>query len=269
MPANGTHSIFFLAGGGISTTTNIIGRLFGTSSNMYFDFNEAFVFRQYINKNNVVNNTILTLNSLGMITKNIFADSITVTGVNLKTYTDTISGNLYNNYYNKTQSDNNYYDKSFIDSKLNTLTGAVTTGTITVNNISYGYTTLPTLSSTSLGYTINYSNTATTVTTASFTNSSVISVPIGIYLVQAYANFTPSSSFLYRLRLAINTTTSAFNDNLYNSLSHIFPANLSLQSIHYTTYLIVNTPTNFHFVFQTSVGGSLNGSLNGKFIRIA
>ena len=47
------------------------------------------------------------------------------------------------------------------------------------------------------------------------------------------------------------------------------PGATTLQSIHYSFYLSVATPTNFYFVFYNSVAGNLNGSLNGKFIRIA
>ena len=46
-------------------------------------------------------------------------------------------------------------------------------------------------------------------------------------------------------------------------------ANTNPVSINYTTYLSVATTTNFYFVFYTGQVGSLNGSLNGKFIRIA
>ena len=215
-PANGTHSIFFLAGGGISTTTNIIGRLFGTSSNMYLDFNDNFYFRYHTNKNNSTNlSTRLTINNTGIITQNIVADSISL------------------------------------------------------SNISFTYSTLPTLNSTSLGYTINYTNATTTVSANAFVNSAVISVPFGIYMVNAYANITPSSSTPYRLRLAINTVTSSFNDNLYNSTSDICQASVTLKSISYTTILSVATTTNFYFVFSSQIAGNLNGTLNGKFIRIA
>jgi hypothetical protein len=144
----------------------------------------------------------------------------------------------------------------------------LTTGTVTVSNISYGYTTLPTLSSTSLGYTINYTNAITTINADAYVNSSIISVPIGVYIVQAYANFTPSSSSQYNLRLGINTVAGVFN-NTYNYTADVNPASTSLKSIHYTTYLTVNTASSFYFVFYSSVAGNLNGSLNGKFIRIA
>ena len=232
---------------------------------MYFDFNEAMVFRSFTNKDNPTNNsTRLTINTTGIITQNIFADSITVTGINLKTYTDTISGNLFNNYNTKTQSDNIYYNKSYIDSKLNTLTGSVTTGTITVNNIYFAYSTLPTLTSTSIGYTINYTNAITSVAANEFVNSAVISIPVGIYMVNAYASISTSA----RLALGINTATSAFSD-AYNYTSDINQASTALRSISYTHYLTVSTTTNFYFVFQSSLAGNLNGSLNGKFIRIA
>jgi hypothetical protein len=52
MKADGTQSIYFLAGGGSTLSNNIIGRLFGTASIMYFDFCDIFTFRYYTNKNN-------------------------------------------------------------------------------------------------------------------------------------------------------------------------------------------------------------------------
>jgi hypothetical protein len=133
-------------------------------------------------------------------------------------------------------------------------------------NISFSYSTLPTLSSTSLGYTINYSNTATNLTAGAFVNSSVISVPVGIYIVQGYANFTATAQNV--LKLGINTTTSTFS-NTYNYTTNVNPSTSQIQSINYTYYLTVATTTNFYFVFSTGVAGTLGGSLNGKFIRIA
>ena len=141
---------------------------------------------------------------------------------------------------------------------------------LTNGTISYSYTTLPTLSSTSLGYTINYTNATTTVTGGTYYNSPAISVTPGIYIVQGYALFTPSSTAIYLIRLGINTTTGAFS-NTYNYASEVKVANTNAVSINYTTYLSVATTTNFYFVFFVGTGnsGNLNGSLNGKFIRIA
>jgi hypothetical protein len=135
-------------------------------------------------------------------------------------------------------------------------------------NISFGYSTLPTLSTTSLGYTINYTNAAAAVLINLFTNSAVISVPVGVYMVGGYAIFTPSSSAQYQLRLGINTVTGAFN-SIYNYTSDINPASTILRSIHYSTILNVSATTNFYFVFATSIAGTLGGTLKGKFVRIA
>ena len=59
--------------------------------------------------------------------------------------------------------------------------------------------------------------------------------------------------------------------NAYNYASEVKVANTNAVSINYTTYLSVATTTNFYFVFYVGTGmsGNLNGSLNGKFIRIA
>ena len=130
------------------------------------------------------------------------------------------------------------------------------------------YTTLPSLQSYNIGYTINYTNTTAAIAISTYVNSPAISVPVGVYIVQGYANFLPNSSALYSIKLGINTTTSAFS-NTYNYASDVLPAVVSLKSIHYTTYLSVATTTNFYFVFLASIAGNLNGTLNGKFIRIA
>ena len=136
------------------------------------------------------------------------------------------------------------------------------------DNISFSYSTLPKLTSTSLGYTINYTNAAAAVLINSFTNSAVILIPVGIYMVDGYATFTPSSSAQYQLRLGINTVTGAFN-SIYNYTSDINPASTTLRSIHYTTILNVSATTNFYFVFATSIAGTWGGTLKGKFVRIA
>jgi len=130
------------------------------------------------------------------------------------------------------------------------------------------YTTLPTLQNYNRGYTINYTNATRTVAGNAFINSPVISVPVGVYIVQGYANFIPNGAGLYSMRLGINTAVSTFN-SIYNYTFEVMPAAISLRSIHYTTYLSVATTTNFYFVFTSSGAGNLNGSLNGKFIRIA
>ena len=66
--ADGTQSIYFLEGGGSSTTSNNrIGHLFGTTASMYFDFNDSISFRYYTNKDDGtnMNSTLFLLNSNG------------------------------------------------------------------------------------------------------------------------------------------------------------------------------------------------------------
>ena len=86
-------------------------------------------------------------------------------------------------------------------------------------------------------------------------------------VVQAYANLTPSSIVLYRLRLAINTVAGAFNDNVYNSTSNMVPGATTLQSIQYSFYLSVATPTNYYFVFyhSTNYGHLCYVNPSGKY----
>jgi len=146
--------------------------------------------------------------------------------------------------------------------------GVTTQGILSSKLFNFLYTTLPTFSNKSLGYSLAYTSTVTSVTANSFTNSSVISVPVGVYIVEAYANITPTTSAQYQLRLGINTAISTYS-NTYNYTSDINPASLLVKSIKYITHLSVATTTNFYFVFNTSVAGNLNGTLKGKFIRIA
>jgi hypothetical protein len=50
----------------------------------------------------------------------------------------------------------------------------------------------------------------------SFTNSSAFSLPIGIYMVDAYALFTPGSSAVHILKLGINTVNKAIGRVSFN-----------------------------------------------------
>jgi hypothetical protein len=99
-------------------------------------------------------------------------------------------------------------------------------------------------------------------------NSSGFAIPIGIYIVDAYARFTPSSSAVHTLRLGINTISGALTSLNY-TIINILVASNAITSINYTYYLSVATPTTYFFVFNTTLAGNLNGTFQGRFLRIA
>ena len=95
-------------------------------------------------------------------------------------------------------------------------------------------------------------NTSGAVIANSFTNSSPFAIPIGVYIVDAYARFTPTTVSTYSLKLGINTISgaiTALNYTIENTLTaSILPH--SMQQ-------------------QPSIAGSIAiGGFNGKFIRI-
>ena len=111
-------------------------------------------------------------------------------------------------------------------------------------------------------------NTASSVLANSFTNSSGFALPIGVYIVDAYARFTPASSAVHTLRLGINTISGALTSLNY-TIINILVASNAVTSINYTYYLSVATPTTYFFVFNTTLAGNLNGTFQGRFLRIA
>ena len=147
--------------------------------------------------------------------------------------------------------------------------GSLVQGTITTQrNYNYSYLTLPTFNPSSLGYMYSANNTASSVLANSFTNSSGFALPIGVYIVDAYARFTPSSSAVHTLRLGINTISGALTSLNY-TIINILVASNAVTSINYTYYLSVATPTTYFFVFNTTLAGNLNGTFQGRFLRIA
>jgi hypothetical protein len=169
---------------------------------------------------------------------------------------------------------NNSFKSTYIYGSLTALDyisgGTTISGSIsTQRHYNYCYSTLPSvLPSTAIGCTYPYTNTATTILINSFTNSSAFSIPIGLYIVDAYCIFTPGSSAVHTLKLGISTTAgviSAFNYTVDN----VLVASVLPHSISYKHYLSNTATTSYYFVFNTNLAGNLNGTLNGKFIRIA
>ena len=69
------------------------------------------------------------------------------------------------------------------------------------------------------------------------------------------------------LKLGINTVSGAVNAFNYTLENTLTASNLP-HSIRYSHYLSVSTQANYPFVFNCNLAGNLNGTLNGKFIRI-
>jgi hypothetical protein len=142
-------------------------------------------------------------------------------------------------------------------------------GTIsTQRNYNYSYTTLPTFYPSSLGYMYSANNTTGSVIANSFTNSSGFAIPIGVYIVDAYARFTPTAASIYSLKLGINTISGALTSLNY-AIENILVSSNAVTTINYTYYLSVATTTTYYFVFNTNTAGNLNQTLTGRFLRIA
>ena len=145
--------------------------------------------------------------------------------------------------------------------------GSTISGILGLSQINYNYLKLPTYLSTNLGYSNSATNAATTVVINSFTCSTIASLPIGLYIVNAYALFTPSSSALYNLKLGLSTTINTIST--FNYISDVNQASLLPKSISYQFYLSNSSITTYYIVFNTNIAGSLSGIMNYKFIRIA
>jgi hypothetical protein len=145
-------------------------------------------------------------------------------------------------------------------------------GTIsTQRNYNYNYTTLPTFYSTALGYINSYTTTTATSPTANsfISHATALSIPIGVYIVDAYCLFTPSTSAIHTLKLGINTISGAITSLNY-TIENTLTASILPHSIQYKYILSVAAATNYYFVFNPSIAGSIAiGGFNGKFIRIA
>ena len=168
--------------------------------------------------------------------------------------------------YNSFKTTNIYGGLSVYDyvNSGTTISGLITTQ----RHYNYSYTTLPTFQPSSLGYMYSANNTSGAVLANSFTNSSGFAIPIGIYIVDAYARFTPTAASIYSLKLGINTISGALTSLNY-AIENILVSSNAVTTINYTYYLSVATTTTYYFVFNTNTAGNLNQTLTGRFLRIA
>ena len=137
--------------------------------------------------------------------------------------------------------------------------------TINTNQINYNYSTIPTLNSTNLGYinTLNYTG-ITAISANAFVNLSA-SLPVGVYLINAYAYFQVSTINL-NARIGMNTIINTLN-TAYNYTQN-YVATTFLQSISYN-YILRNTSTTTYYFYFNSGSASTLTSFNVNILRIA
>jgi len=150
--------------------------------------------------------------------------------------------------------------------------GTTTNGLITTQQTyNYNYTTLPVFQANSLGKI--YSYTTTTLTTlptgGGYINSTFLTLPIGVYIVDAYCHFQPGISSIHQIKLGISTTSGALSSFNY-VIENTLVASTLLHSVQYS-YILTNTAsTTYYFVCNVNIAGTIAiGAFKGNFIRIA
>jgi hypothetical protein len=147
--------------------------------------------------------------------------------------------------------------------------GTTTPGTLTTNQtLNFKYNSLPTYSANSLGYIYNYASAVTSVAAVTYINSSAFTIPVGVYYVTTYCRFTPSASSTYVSNLGLSSVTSLYTGYNYTTLNRLTASSL-VSTLSQAYILNVTASTTLYFVFIASIAGNLNGSLNGKILRIA
>ena len=105
---------------------------------------------------------------------------------------------------------------------------------------------MPLRVSSHLGFIHSYTSAVTTVAINTFTNSPAFNLPIGLYICDAYALFTPGSSAIHTLKSGVNTSSGALS-GFNHTVKTTFASNLP-HSIRYSHYLSVSTQANY-FLF--------------------
>ena len=138
-----------------------------------------------------------------------------------------------------------------------------------IGNIKYNYSTIPTLTSSMIGYKYSVSFNGTIPTGAIWFNSP-ITLPIGYYIVFGYCRATLQVLINYVLGLGISDSANTLTD--YNYLQNNYYLNPSSQKqcLQYQYYLDVTTSKTFYCNFYCNNGatGTLD-ACNFQFIRIA
>ena len=133
-------------------------------------------------------------------------------------------------------------------------------GSINTNSVVTNYSSLPTLSSNSIGYNgiYNYSG-SLSFSSSAILNIPIISLPVGYYLVNAYfnANFTATSQT--SIQLGLNTISTGISAT-YNPVTVLIaPITASGATISYVYYLSNSLSSNTWYV--VFLGHSTTGTL--------
>jgi hypothetical protein len=137
----------------------------------------------------------------------------------------------------------------------------------------FNYSAVPTLTNASLGFRINPTTTPTlpiTLASSSAYALTFTSLPIGVYLIQAYAIGTYITTAITNIRLGLNTVNTSPANNFTQQILPVL-STTQVQSIQYNFYLSNTAVTTYYIVFATgaSFGVSSVTGFTASFIRIA
>ena len=140
-----------------------------------------------------------------------------------------------------------------------------TTVTLNTNIINYNYSTIPTFTSTNLGFinTLNYTGSAS-IAANGFANVSA-TLPIGVYIINAYALFT-ITTINTNSRVGMNTVINTHN-TAYNYSQNFIPTTLP-QAIQYNFILKNNASTLYYFYYNSGSAATMT-KFQVNILRIA
>ena len=221
----------------IKPTTGGGGAPVGTSKLVTYNSLKNTNIYGYLNVNDYVNG--------GSVTEGIIRCPkliLNKTDINNTLYTGTVraSSNIFLNNVN--------LSTTFTTGTLNTTT--LNTTTLNTNIINYNYSTIPTFTTNNLGFitTLNYTGSAS-IAANGFANVSA-TLPIGVYIINAYALFT-ITTINTNSRVGMNTVINTHN-TAYNYSQNFIPTTLP-QAIQYNFILRNSAATLFYFYYN---GGS-------------
>jgi hypothetical protein len=145
----------------------------------------------------------------------------------------------------------------------------------TIQSVRYNfnYSAVPTLTTASSGFRISPTTTPTlpiTLASSSAYALTFTSLPIGVYLIQAYAIGTYITTAITNIRLGLNTVNTSPANNFTQQILPVL-STTQVQSIQYNFYLSNTAVTTYYIVFATgaSFGASSVTGFTASFIRIA
>lgn len=211
--------------------------------------------------------TSLGTTSLGATTINnnslIITDGTTTNTMNKTGYTTkntTVSATHYLNFSDSSATGIGAIQKS-ANFTVNPSTGALTT-----NTLGYGYSTIPTFTSSQIGYTITGTNNYISYIAGTENILSQITIPIGVWSVYAY------QCTFKEQQTANNNTYLLFTDNVNEyAVSGLAKTSATLYTTFYNPIslcLSLTSSTNFTLYFNPSVTTTIN-NCKLKATRIA